>query len=223
MNRTCRLITALLFSVILPTIALADAPMVILEVAIVERTNLVEGSISLDQELKNAVADAELDEHGLRGFLAHWRTGTEQTPITIQAMRVKTELGARVEVQTQRILDPDPRDEKGSRPDRLTEHVGMDAAFQAEQTKDGQIRVNGRFGKNTHDGGTTQYLNPEQDRMQPRPRIGTMQMSAVIMLQPGQAFVSEAMRHSGMNNGKPFRSETCCVYLARLAKAEPLP
>ena len=223
MDRMRWLIIVTVFSAILPAFAWADPPMVTVEVAIVERTNLSEGSISVDQEMKNSLADADLAENGLVDFLSHWRTGTDETPITIQTIRVKTQLGARVEVQTQRMLDPDPRDEEGTRPDRLTEHVGMDAALRAEQTEDGQIKLECRFGKNTHDGGTAQYLNVKQDRMEPRPRIGTTQMTAVIKLLPGEAFVSDSMQHSSTVDGKSIRSETCYVYLAGVSKEVPSP
>lgn len=214
MNRWIGSIVGLGFGLLLAADTAAESPMVTIEVAIVVRTQIADGAISVSDELKNAFAEVDLTDQGLIHFLQQWKSGSDAMPVAIESLRVKSELGARVEVQTQRILDPDPRDEENSRPDRMNEHVGMDAFFQAKQSDNGQILLNCRFGKNTHDGGLARY--PEQGRMVTRPRVGTTNMTAVITLTPGQPYVMDAMRHSNTIDGKSVRSETTYVYLARL-------
>lgn len=218
MNRWIGSFVGLGFGLLLAAETVAESPLVTIEVAIVDRTQISEGAISISDELKNALKEDDLTGRGLIHFLQQWKTGTETMPVTIESMRVKTELGARVEVQTQRILDPDPRDDGKNRADRLTEHVGLDAMFRAKQLDDGQIELHCRFGKNTHAGRMGMYLDAEQNRMVSRPGIETTNMTCILTLEPGKPYVSDAMRHSQQIDGVTVRGETVYVFLARFPK-----
>jgi len=197
-----------------------EEPLVAIEVAIVERSNVLPGAISISHELNSALADVDLVENGLIHFLQHWKSGTESTPVTVVTLRVKADLGARIEVHTQRILAPDPRDDKRGTLDRSSEHVGMDATLYSKAKENGQIELHCQFGKNSHSGRMTRHEGSEQSQGVSLPRIETTNMTSVLLLDPGKAYVSDPLLHS---DEKSIRRETVWVCLVRLGEEQELP
>lgn len=205
----------------------AATPLVIVEVATFERQSLPETTLAHD--LKQMLEKSNVREIGLIRAIKQWETGTKEMPLLIDTVRVKTELGTLVDIETERMLAPDPRDEREERPDTLSELTGMEVRFRSRQTEDGSIELNGLFGVRTHDGRapeqeyseeTLALLKQEVGVRGLQRRIGVKFMSPTIKLKPGEPFVFDGLRHAEQIGGELVSKEAVWVYLVRFAKNE---
>lgn len=205
----------------------AATPLVIVEVATFERQSLPETTLAHD--LKQMLEKSNVREIGLIRAIKQWETGTKEMPLLIDTVRVKTELGTLVDIETERILAPDPRDEREERPDTLSELTGMEVRFRSQQMEDGAIELKGRFSVLTHGGRAPDHAFSEETLALIKQevgvrglqrRIGLKGMTSTIRLRPGDPLVCDGLRNAEEIDGELVSKEAVWVYLVRFVKNE---
>ncbi len=205
----------------------AATPLVIVEVATFERQSLPETTLAHD--LKQMLEKSNVREFGLIRAIKQWETGTKEMPLLVDTVRVKTELGTLVDIETERILAPDPRDEREERPDTLLELTGMEVRFRSQQMEDGAIELKGRFSVLTHGGRAPDHAFSEETLALIKQevgvrglqrRIGLKGMTSTIRLRPGEPFVCDGLRNAEEIDGEVVSKESVWVYLVRFVKNE---
>ncbi|MBA2117261.1 hypothetical protein [Bremerella alba] len=155
MDRLRSLVLLTVFSAFLPTIAWAQSPRVMVELAFVSRIQQRTDQTPLKNQFETMLPQSKLAEEGLVPFLDDWLRGKDRDLHEVDLMKLKIPLGEEVEFATRHSLatkftDPKSMFDAADIPKMPGDGLlsdGLDATVRAEKLPDGKIRVRFRFGK----------------------------------------------------------------------------
>lgn len=219
-----------LFSVFFPTIAWAESPRVMVELAFVTRIQQPNDPSPLKEEFEQLLPDSELAKEGLVPFLDDWLRGKNRDLLEVDLMQLKIPLGEEVEFATRHLLpaefeDPNTMFEAAGvpmRPDMGLVHGGLSAVVRAQKKPNEKVHIKFRVMKKMP---AAMELSEDEDRSgeRPLPILRTQWTDTELDLELRQASVLGGLLQKTSKDGEDITRELVILVHVHLAEPAPFP
>ncbi|PQO27455.1 hypothetical protein C5Y96_18125 [Blastopirellula marina] len=228
MDRIRCLVLVTLFSAILPAIAAAQSPRVMVELAFVTRVRLSTEQPPLSEEFEKQLEDSKLAQEGLVPFLDQWLRDKDRDLHEVDLMQLKIPLGEEVEFTTRHSLAAEFADPKGMfeganipmMPGMGLLDETLNATVRTDNTPDEQLLTRFRFEKHMP---TTTLENVNDPGAPPVPVLHRQAVSTRIKSESGKTTVLGGMLKIKNIEGKEFKQDLAVLVRVGLADPAPFP
>ncbi|GAA4438975.1 hypothetical protein [Bremerella cremea] len=205
---------SLLFCVILTEKSLAKPPMVLVEIAMVERAMPPTTANPIETELKEFLATHSDPEFSLAGTLARWKPQqTSPLPARFNVVRVKLRLDAEIEVTSSEFYVPgipDPPELKNMELLKILD--GIDVRLKVQQANEGKLLLKSHFSRRVR-----LELPPKKEgEPDAVPGIATLGITPELLLTPDEPYVMGGLLTSMEHQGEPLTTKAVFIFRAHL-------
>lgn len=193
--------------------AMAAAPKMVVEMALVTRTQDESEASSFEEGISAAIQKSEVTKQGLSRFLETWLAGKERSRFTIDLLRVKSTMGEEVEVTTQRVPGSPAGSEFGDGNHENLRPLGVSVTLQGEENDQGNIDLRFRFDKRTEIEGHDVWKQ-ENGRSIRVPGYRIFGVQPEMTLEPNVPSVLGGLIHGETKDGKKVVQESVLIIRA---------
>lgn len=189
---------------------MAAAPKMLVEMALVVRTQDESEETSFEEEISMALQKSDVAQQGLARFLEKWLVGKQRSRFTIDLLSVKSTMGEEVEVTMQRLPSSPAGNEFGDGNFENLRPLGVSVTLQGEENEQGKINLRFRFDKRTEAVGRDVWKQENGKSIRvPGYRIFGVQPE--MTLEPNVPSVLGGLIHGETTNGKTVVQESVLI------------
>ncbi|PQO38211.1 hypothetical protein C5Y97_09075 [Blastopirellula marina] len=192
---------------------MADGPKMLVEMALVVRTQDESDEATFEEEISAALQKSDADQQGLARFIERWLSDKERSRFTIDLLSVKSTMGEEVEVTTQRVLSSPTGSEFGDGSIERLRPLGVSVTLQGEENDQGNIDLRFRFDKRTEIEGQDVWKQ-ENGRSIRVPSYRIFGVRPEMTLQPNVPSVLGGLIHGETSDGKRVVRESVLIIRA---------